>query len=90
MQTRVTVAFPFGTFGGNLIGCFLMGLIFALVSRGALGGSTTYSAFSLESVFMLQTEQYGQAVLYMLASVQWGYWLHLPGYGWSSWHSRSA
>jgi CrcB protein len=85
IQTRATVAFPFGTLGVNLIGCFLMGLIFALISKGSLGaewrpflatgilgGFTTFSAFSLESVYMLQTEQYGQAVLYMLASVLLG------------------
>ncbi|WP_276498088.1 fluoride efflux transporter CrcB [Pontibacter litorisediminis] len=85
IQTRAAIAFPFGTLGVNLIGCFLMGLVFALITRGdisgewrpflatgILGGFTTFSAFSLESVSLLQAGQYGQAVLYILASVMLG------------------
>lgn len=85
IQTRSAVAFPFGTLGVNVAGCFLMGLIFALVAKGTLpadwrpflatgilGGFTTFSAFSLESAYMLQTEQYGQAMLYISASVLLG------------------
>ncbi|PVY41821.1 fluoride efflux transporter CrcB [Pontibacter virosus] len=85
IQTRAIVVFPFGTLAVNVIGCFLMGLVFALIAKhdmaaswrpflatGILGGFTTFSAFSLESVYMLQTEQYGQAVLYILASVLLG------------------
>ena len=85
IQTRSVVPFPFGTLGVNVIGCFLMGLVFALTAKnnmpgewrpflatGILGGFTTFSAFSLETVNMLQTEQYGQAILYILASVLLG------------------
>ncbi|WP_266204309.1 fluoride efflux transporter CrcB [Pontibacter kalidii] len=85
IQSRATVAFPFGTLGVNLIGCFLMGLVFELIAKGdmpgewrpflatgILGGFTTFSAFSLESVSLLQAEQYGQAILYILASVVLG------------------
>lgn len=85
IQTRATFAFPFGTLGVNIIGCFLMGLIFALMAKGdmsaewrpflatgILGGFTTFSAFSLEAVSMLQAAQYGQAILYIAASVLLG------------------
>jgi fluoride exporter len=54
--------FPWGTFGVNLIGCFLIGLIFSLAGRniitpqfrllfmtGFLGGLTTFSTYILES-----------------------------------------
>jgi CrcB protein len=56
--------FPWGTLLVNLIGCFLIGLIFALADRarlltpglrlllitGFLGALTTFSTFSLETV----------------------------------------
>jgi CrcB protein len=56
--------FPWGTLTVNLIGCFLIGLIFALADRvrlltpdvrlllitGFLGALTTFSSFSLETV----------------------------------------
>src|SRR5690606_5887727 len=85
IQTRSAIAFPFGTLGVNLIGCFLMGVIFALLAKGdlaatwrpflatgILGGFTTFSAFSVESVSLLQSEQYGHSVIYIAASVLLG------------------
>ena len=53
------VAFPWGTWGVNIVGGLLMGLLVALVPNsgdtwrlflgvGILGGFTTFSAFSLE------------------------------------------
>ncbi len=56
--------FPYGTLAVNLIGCFGIGLLFALADRsrlltpdlrlllitGYLGALTTFSAFSLETV----------------------------------------
>lgn len=57
-------SFPWGTLIVNLIGCFLIGLLFALADRsrlltpevrlllitGYLGALTTFSSFSLETV----------------------------------------
>jgi CrcB protein len=56
--------FPWGTLTANLIGCFLIGLLFALADRarllspdirlllitGYLGALTTFSSFALETV----------------------------------------
>lgn len=56
--------FPWGTLAVNLVGCFLIGLLFALSDRmrlfspemrlllvtGYLGALTTFSTFSLETV----------------------------------------
>jgi fluoride exporter len=56
--------FPWGTLAANLLGCFLIGLIFALADRvrllspdmrlllitGYLGALTTFSSFALETV----------------------------------------
>ncbi len=73
-------AFPWGTWGVNLIGGFLMGLLVALIPDssntwrlflgvGVLGGFTTFSAFSLELFDMVAR---GEAVLgaaYAVSSV---------------------
>jgi len=85
IQTRSGAAFPFGTLGVNILGCFLIGIVVAVLSRGTLapewrpflvtgilGGFTTFSSFSMESVYLLQAEQYGQAILYILGSVVLG------------------
>jgi CrcB protein len=75
--------FPFHTVFENISGSFAMGLLatyFALKSgssqsfrlfltTGVLGGYTTFSAFSLESVLLWERDQYGLAALYVLASV---------------------
>jgi fluoride exporter len=62
-------AFPWGTLAVNLVGSFLIGVVQALaveglvlgedarlfLSTGVMGGLTTYSAFSYESVRLLET-----------------------------------
>lgn len=77
-------AWPWGTFAVNLIGGLLIGLVsgwiafkgatnsesirlFAVV--GVLGGFTTFSAFSLEVVQMLERREMAMAAGYALASV---------------------
>lgn len=75
--------FPWGTLAVNLIGAFLIGLIIELSAlrlslsqdmklllvTGILGGFTTFSAFSLETVLLLQRGDWGQALAYVLMSV---------------------
>lgn len=75
--------FPVGTLVINVVGSFLIGLAYVfLVERsllsaewrlglitGVLGGFTTFSAFSLETVGLLQDNAYLRAVLYVLLSV---------------------
>jgi CrcB protein len=79
----VTTDFPLHTLLINILGSFLMGLIaefFALKSHlpgsirlllttGVLGGFTTFSAFSLETVLLYERGQLGYAALYALGSV---------------------
>ena len=77
-------AMPWGTLAVNVVGGLLMGLltgwlalrggvgqdsvrVFAAV--GVLGGFTTFSAFSLETVLMLERRQFGLAALYVGLSV---------------------
>src|SRR3569623_2189271 len=74
--------YPWGTLAVNLIGGFLMGALAGLLARtggsehtrlligvGVLGGFTTFSAFSLDTVTMIERGQWGVAVGYALISV---------------------
>jgi len=73
--------FPYGTMFVNVIGSFLMGafVIFAahrgltylspFVMTGLLGGFTTFSAFSLETVTLMERGAFGYAALYVSMSV---------------------
>jgi CrcB protein len=74
---------PLGTLAANLIGGYLMGLslgIFALtagltpemrllITTGFLGGLTTFSTFSGESVTLLARGQYSWAAVHILLHV---------------------
>ena len=74
--------FPWGTLGVNVIGGLLMGLLAAALTRGqagepqrlllgvgVLGGFTTFSAFSLDTVNLIEGGQALAALSYVLASV---------------------
>lgn len=73
------VNFPWGTLAVNVIGGFLIGCCVNLVPRdhhlwylivtGLIGGFTTFSAFSLETVSMLRSHQYGYAFAYIALSL---------------------
>ena len=85
IQARLLSTFPYGTLCVNIIGCFLIGLVFCLADRGNLtqewrlilatgviGGFTTFSAFSNETVSMLRDGQLGYALVYIIASIVLG------------------
>ena len=76
-------AFPWGTWGVNLIGGLLMGLLVGFLARwsdggedmrlligvGVLGGFTTFSAFSLETFTMILRGEAALAAAYAVSSV---------------------
>jgi fluoride exporter len=78
-----TQGFPYGTLAVNLAGCFLIGIILALSEKGDLigtewrlmlatgfcGGFTTFSAFSFESIRLLQDGEISLVSLYVGSSV---------------------
>lgn len=77
--------YPFGTFLVNVIGCFIIGVLFgvwdahemspymkALLISGFCGGFTTFSSFSHDSYALLQQHKYGKYALYLISSVGLG------------------
>lgn len=85
IQDRFFSAFPYGTLGVNILGCFLIGLVFGLSERahlpaewrlflatGFCGGFTTFSAFSNETLGLLRDGQWWSASVYILGSVVLG------------------
>lgn len=78
--------FPLGTLIVNLIGSLLIGIIAGLLTKqalfneeikyllmtGFLGGFTTFSAFSMESLELLRSGMPGLALCYIFCSVALG------------------
>ena len=82
IQGRLGTAFPWGTFTVNVSGSFLLGLIVGLVAHhgvsadvrtvlgvGLLGGYTTFSTWSVETMGLLEEAALVPATLNALASV---------------------
>ena len=75
--------FPWGTFVVNILGCFLIGIIYAatektsvlspqtrlLLATGFCGGFTTFSTFAFENMNLLRTGDAIYFLIYALASV---------------------
>jgi CrcB protein len=76
-------AFPWATLTVNIVGSLAMGLLAGWIGRmgeagepyrlllgvGLLGGFTTFSAFSLELMMLIERGQAGQAFIYGAVSV---------------------
>ncbi len=76
-------SFPLPTFLVNVLGCFIAGALTGSAERwnflspelrlllftGILGGFTTFSAFSLESILLFKKGELFVALLYILLSV---------------------
>lgn len=80
---QVGTGFPWGTLAVNVIGGLVMGVLIELMAQswdvspavrafltvGVLGGFTTFSAFSLETMLLFQRGEIGAALAYVAASV---------------------
>ena len=78
--------FPAGTFVVNVLGCFVAGVLAHVATRhewftqdlrlllftGLLGGFTTFSAFGLETVYLMKRGDFGIAAANVVLSVAAG------------------
>lgn len=78
--------FPYATLSVNIIGSFIIGIVFAIslkdqafsntwklfIATGICGGFTTFSAFSIENMSLLQSGKYGLAFTYIALSLVLG------------------
>lgn len=88
--------FPWSTFLINLSGSFLIGLVLRLsldgplspewrlfLAVGVLGGYTTFSTFSWETLTLVQQGEWAKAFLYVAGSVVLGFGLVWLAYRWA-------
>lgn len=86
LPVTVQYKFPWPTFVVNVSGCLIAGLLFAYAAKhqafspnmrlflftGVLGGFTTFSAFGLETAYLLKRGDVAVAAMYVIASVVCG------------------
>jgi CrcB protein len=91
--------FPWETLCINVAGCLAIGILAALLDRGALlspplrmalmagflGGFTTFSSFALEAFRLMEDAQWGGAALYMSLTNLGGLVAAWAGYRAASW-----
>ena len=89
-----TKIFPYATLAVNITGSFIIGMVFALsikdaaitnnwklfLATGICGGFTTFSAFSLENMGLVQSGKYGMAFTYIGLSIVLGIGAIFLGY----------
>jgi CrcB protein len=78
--------FPYGTFFVNLLGCFIIGIVYGLsikgnqdsnglkllLATGFCGGFTTFSAFTSENLELIRNGNQFTALFYILISIVFG------------------
>ena len=85
IQNKFLSTFPLGTMCVNLSGCFLIGIFYGFAERNDIGpewrvllitsicgGYTTFSSFSLESLYLLRNGEVFYAITYIASSVVLG------------------
>jgi CrcB protein len=73
-EKGMVTTFPWGTFVANIVGSFIIGIVFALAEKGnfmnsewriflavgVCGGFTTFSSFAYNNLNLLKDNSYGQ------------------------------
>jgi CrcB protein len=93
LQRQLNADFPLGTITVNILGCLLIGVLWALVIKNELndtlrialmtgfcGGFTTFSSFTLESLQLLQHNRYLFFTVYTISNVVIGLLATFAGY----------
>ena len=86
VQKRFPSFIPLSTLSVNIIGSFIIGIIYALAERskisaevriliatGFCGGFTTFSSFAFENVKLLQDGEFFNTALYVVLSIVIGF-----------------
>ena len=87
LQEGAQTAFPLATFVVNMVGCFVIGLVYGLSARGNAmgdgtklllttgfcGGFTTFSTFCHEGVALMRGGSHGLTLVYAMGSVAVGF-----------------
>ena len=85
-QVNVTTVFPWGTFIVNILGCFLIGIIYGISEKsgilssdvrlfltvGICGGFTTFSTLSNDAFMLLRQEEWFLFAFYTSLSLFFG------------------
>lgn len=81
MVARLVAGFPLGTMLVNVVGSFVMGVLAIwvlektdaryapLLMTGILGGFTTFSAYSLDAIKLIEQGKLGGAAFYIVGTV---------------------
>jgi len=77
--SKIELMIPFGTLVVNVVGSFILGVVFAVVSKrmesewmtlllgvGFCGGFTTFSSFALDNYLLLEQRNFGAFALYSI------------------------
>jgi fluoride exporter len=87
VQKYYPSSIPLGTLSVNVIGCFLIGIIYALADRGNIlspamrlflatglcGGYTTFSSFAYENISLMREGDFFYTGLYIMLSMVIGF-----------------
>jgi CrcB protein len=97
VQLRAGAEFPYGTLLVNVTGSLVITFVYATLEGtpaapewraflgiGVIGGYTTFSTFSYETVRLLQDGDWGRAALYATASVALSLAAAIGGFGLAS------
>ncbi|MCT3744680.1 fluoride efflux transporter CrcB [Elizabethkingia anophelis] len=86
IRKQWATTFPLGTFAINILGCFIIGILYGLTTKntgipeewrlflivGVCGGFTTFSSYSYESIMLLRNGDYLYFFAYVILSVAIG------------------
>ena len=87
VQKHYPSSIPLGTLSVNVIGCFIIGIIYALADKGNIlspamrlllatgfcGGYTTFSSFAVENISLIRDGEFFYTGLYIALSVIIGF-----------------
>ncbi len=87
VQKHFPSSIPLGTLSVNIIGCFIIGVIYGLANKndilspelrmfiatGFCGGYTTFSSFAYENISLIQEGEFYYTGLYILLSLIIGF-----------------